>query len=200
MILVIGEKSLKRGGGMENWSEILEYSESSPSGLVWKIEIKNGKNFNKVLVNPGDIAGTKAHRKNGVPMWWQLGYKGKRYRLHRVLYEIVTGNNPNGYIIDHIDGNPFNNLISNLRLCTSKVNSHNVKSHGRGIGITGVYYEELNGSSYYIAHYTDLDGKLIRKRFNTKYGNALNEAIQYRESAINKLNSQGAGYTDRHGK
>lgn len=190
------------GSKTEDWASLVEYSEDSPSGLIWKVEIRGGANRNVVLTYPGKIAGTKAYRKSGVAMWWQLGYNNKRFRLHRVIYEICYGKIPNGLLVDHIDGNPFNNKKENLRLVTSAENSRNMKAHERGLkGQSGVYYEETNGCSYYVAHWSR-SGKLHRKRFSCKKlgeAQAKDLALSHRESMIVELNQEGYGYTDRHG-
>lgn len=180
-----------------DWSQLVYYDETSPSCLRWKITIRCGKNFNVVRVSENEASGTKAHRKNGDPMWWQIGYKGKRYRLHRVLWEILNGAIPDGLYVDHIDGNPFNNKISNLRLVSAAYNSRNTRAHRRGLpGISGVFFEQLNGCEYYIAHWSE-DGKLKRKRFPvSKHGTlAFDLALDYRKSKIKTLE----GYTERHG-
>jgi hypothetical protein len=56
------------------------------------------------------------------------GRRGKRYLLHRLIY---TCYNPDEdiseYLIDHIDGNPSNNDISNLRKATLQQNMWNSK-------------------------------------------------------------------------
>ena len=47
---------------------------------------------------------------------------------HRVLWEMRSGPIPSGYVIDHIDGNPMNNAMSNLRLAT---NAENMQNRGK---------------------------------------------------------------------
>ena len=50
--------------------------------------------------------------------------KVKYYMVHRLVYEAFIGEIPDGKVIDHIDGNPSNPMVSNLRLCSNKEN-HN---------------------------------------------------------------------------
>ena len=61
------------------------------------------------------------------------GYKhgailGKNYKSHRVIFAMATGAWPEG-VIDHIDGDPLNNRIDNLRDVTLGENQKNQKLH-----------------------------------------------------------------------
>lgn len=47
---------------------------------------------------------------------------GKAVKLHRLIT-----NAQKGQFVDHIDGNPLNNTISNLRLCQKQQNEFNTK-------------------------------------------------------------------------
>lgn len=49
---------------------------------------------------------------------------GKLIRMHRLIT-----NCPDGYVVDHINGNPLDNRRINLRICSAKNNSRN-----KGIG------------------------------------------------------------------
>lgn len=46
-------------------------------------------------------------------------------RVHRLVWETFKGEIPEGMQIDHIDGNPENNRLDNLRCVTPKENSNN---------------------------------------------------------------------------
>lgn len=63
--------------------------------------------------------------------------EGKSYKAHRLIWFLVTGEDPQ-MLIDHIDGNPGNNAWSNLRLCTSAENMMN-RRPWEGRQFKGVY-------------------------------------------------------------
>lgn len=46
--------------------------------------------------------------------------------LHRFIYELKVGKIPEDKIIDHMDRNPLNNQLNNLRLATVQQNSCNI--------------------------------------------------------------------------
>lgn len=58
-------------------------------------------------------------------------YRGKHYLAHRLAWALYHGEWPSGQI-DHIDGNPFNNRIDNLRIVSARENMMNQKKHRDG--------------------------------------------------------------------
>jgi len=85
----------------------------------------------------GDVAGRIGKRG-----YKYLNFYGKKYYVHRVIWLMHYGTLPK--ILDHIDGNPLNNRIENLRertdsqnLCNSKIKSNNTS------GVKGVYWHKL---------------------------------------------------------
>lgn len=67
---------------------------------------------------------------------------GQRYYLHRLVYLVMTGNWPKGFI-DHKDGDKLNNKWENLRGVTRTINSRNRKrSRSNTSGYNGVSWEK----------------------------------------------------------
>lgn len=68
----------------------------------------------------------------------QVLYRGKQYRVHRIAWEIYYGAPPDGEI-DHINGNPADNRITNLRCVSHDENQKNLKVSKRSrTGVPGV--------------------------------------------------------------
>ncbi|MFY3310918.1 HNH endonuclease signature motif containing protein [Achromobacter ruhlandii] len=87
-----------------------------------------------------------SHRKNS-RIGTEAGYSdrtkrikilvdGSQYFAHRLAWLYVHGSWPSG-VIDHIDGNPGNNVLSNLRDVSVAINSQN-RRHPRSESKTGV--------------------------------------------------------------
>lgn len=97
----------------------------------------------------GDVAGTPGHCGYLVVTLDRV-----QHSCHRLAWLYIHGEHPEA-LIDHIDGNPANNQISNLRLASGRINSENrrgayinsktgllgVSSHGHkyraSIGVAG---------------------------------------------------------------
>ena len=79
-------------------------------------------------------------------------YKG--HRLYYMFYHNIENLNKS-IIIDHIDGNPRNNLKSNLRIATTKENVQNRKNNIDDVGICGHIRDKIWTSRIRV------DGELI---------------------------------------
>lgn len=179
-----------------NFSEYLYYDETSPSCLRWKVS--RGKS--KVDKGAGCLD------KDG---YYVVRINSIGYRSHRIILDLVGVVIPENKIVDHIDGNPNNNKILNLRLVSHKENQHNkARTRLNKSGVSGVVYAEMwNGSrtkllKYWRASWYDIDGKRRNKSVPATGEDdiaAKQEAMDIRTSKIEWLNIQGAGYTERHG-
>ena len=61
--------------------------------------------------------------------YWIVRFKGKVYKMSRIIYKMWTGRDPGNKYVDHRDGNKSNNIITNLRLVTHKENIRNQQCH-----------------------------------------------------------------------
>lgn len=69
----------------------------------------------------------------------EVGLNGKSHKAHRIIWEMHYGSIPEGKVIDHVDGDPINNVLSNLRLATRVENQRNQGVSVRNkSGVTGV--------------------------------------------------------------
>lgn len=65
--------------------------------------------------------------------------RGRMMTVHSLVAQAFLGDRPKGMVIDHIDGNRFNNHYTNLRYCTQKENMNNPNSNKpgkkKGVGV-----------------------------------------------------------------
>ncbi len=86
---------------------------------------------------------------------------GRDFRAHRLVWFIKNGEfPPDGFVVDHINRNPQDNRISNLRVVAQKINSHNIVNPKRNnsSGYLGV----RKFRKRYTARIYDPDGKELQ--------------------------------------
>lgn len=183
---------------------ILEYSEESPTGLVWASD----KEIREGVFAPRK--GTPAGSFDG--MYYRVGFNGTdgewhREKCHRIVWQLFNGSIPKGMFIDHFDQDKTNNRIENLRLVEPAVNSRNSKLNSKNqTGVAGVtYHEEVRGEFTYCKYFARImwEGKTKTKTFSVeKYGKevAFELACKWRKQMLDDANKQGAGFTLHHGK
>lgn len=164
------------------FNQTFTYSENSASGL-WR--------DNNVLA--GSIRTTK---ETPLIQAWFVKHKSVAYAVHRIVWYLHHGYISDELIVDHIDGNPLNNKINNLRLVSQEVNNKNhAKQKNNKTGITGVYYEK--SSKRYRVTWSSNSEKYQKSFSCTKYGDEL--ALELATAFRMKILSELGDYSERHG-
>ena len=148
---------------LETVNHLFEYKDGN---LYWKNPVHKK--------NLGKIAGYD----NGYG-YKKVDIKGKQYYVHRIVYLIQHGTMPK--LIDHIDGNPSNNAIENLREANSSQNMMNSLQTRKCLsGYRNVRYAKdrnnysvyitLNGKQNYFGSYEDVElAGLVAEEARRKY-------------------------------
>ena len=118
----------------------------------------------------------------------QGGLFGKMVRAHRVMWAMHYGEWPKGEI-DHINGNPSDNRIKNLRQVTGSENMRNTRLRSNNTsGQVGVYWLAQRGKW---AARLKVDGRVIHLGcFESK-----KDAVQARKEA-----EKTHGFHENHGR
>jgi hypothetical protein len=118
-----------------------------------------------------------------------LSIDGKRYNytIHRLIFIYHNGYSPDH--VDHIDGNPLNNCIKNLREASNRINQRNAKKPKTNTSGTPGVYKTENGT--WRVRVRDMTGK------NLSIGTFQNkeDAIRARKQAEMKY-----GYHPNYGR
>lgn len=141
-------------------ASIIEYSEGK---LFWKI---SPVSWIPIGAEAGNVGGD-GYRRTEI--------FGKRYLVHRLTYALHHGTMPE--VVDHIDRNPLNNDISNLRASDKRLNAYNsgLPSNNKS-GVRGVSWcrkankwtvrFKLNGKYLFLGYYEDIQTATnVRKEY-----------------------------------
>lgn len=165
--------------------DYLEYSESSPSGLIWKESLNNHKR---------KIAGTFTQG------YWKVKFNRRPYVSSHIVLMLFGRLVDAGKVVDHLDGDTSNNKIDNLRIvdvATNSRNKHLVKDGKVGVNLIKLLNGTKTKSNWYWEVSWYEDNKLFRKKLNaTNF--SFEDAALLRDSKMKELNEKGYGYTDRH--
>lgn len=113
--------------------ELFDYHDGN---LYWKV-----KSSTKVSI--GDKAGSVTAKG-----YCQISIKGWLYLAHRLIYLMHRGNLP--WCIDHIDGDPSNNRIENLRAATLTENMANRPINSNNTSGFKNVYKSKNGKKWIV--------------------------------------------------
>ena len=141
-------------------------------------EYKNGELFRKITTNNRAKQGARAGSafRQGYEF---IGINNKVYLKHRLIFMMFHGYLPKK--IDHIDGNPSNNKIENLRKVTQVQNLQNSKlSKNNTSGCKNVYWNKaakkwqvycrIGEKLRYFGVYDDLElADLVAQEARNKY-------------------------------
>jgi hypothetical protein len=81
--------------------------------------------------------GAEPSELNALGSWTAQGYKllyvkgYHQFLLHRIVYFMFHRKDPGQYVIDHINGDPADNRIKNLRRCRQTTNAKNLRKKGK---------------------------------------------------------------------
>jgi hypothetical protein len=138
---------------MEEWREIFGGPyEVSSFGRVRKAKMVNGAVEYRILSQkyiPSGSGGTYF----GVAL--RLNGETRQFRVHRLIALAFIGEGSPGWFVNHRDGNPRNNHISNLEYVTPRENS----IHASNLGLL------VRGEKHGYAKLTEAQVKEIRHRY-----------------------------------
>lgn len=143
-----------------------------------------------------------------------ISKKAREMGMPRTTASSIINKRSRGLITDKIDSylEHSNTVVGGPLPCLEELGFSNKSklirvqkkaSSGSSSGVLGVYKIKVDKEDRYWMALWDCNGSTKQKYFKiAKYGNeeAFRLACEYRAAMIEQLNSQGAGYTDTHGK
>jgi len=114
---------------MEEWKSFHDYSVSSFGNIK-----KNERLLKPTIFKKDD-------KLDSLIITLKINDKQKCFRVHRLIASLFIPNPDNKPIIDHIDNNPLNNNVSNLRWASVSQNNCNRGCKNK-LGMKGVSFDK----------------------------------------------------------
>jgi hypothetical protein len=157
----------------------------SKCGRIWshKREVSNGRGLHTIR---GKFLKPHLHKKQG-RIFFGLSKDGKTAHAQVARLLLITFREGfSGGLVDHIDRNPLNNELSNLREVTKRENSLNSKTYRNNTsGFRGVYWHK--GAQKWLAQIQS-EGKLR----HLGYFDCKKEAARAYDAAAKELHGEFA--------
>lgn len=135
--------------------------DAATSDLIWRNRPREdfATDRGMKIFNTRD-AGKTAGCVNKTTGYRHIRINGRIYQTHRLIWIFHNGPVPEGLVIDHINNDPSDNCISNLRLATNSENLRNQRINNNNIlGVKNVSIHAAGGYHVQVM----IDGKRISK-------------------------------------
>lgn len=186
------------------FKDVFYYDETSPTGLRFLFDNKSSGDKKRYAHDPAgsfrDAFRDGSLRRMGI----HVKINGKYQLVHRIIWEILNGPIHAGMVIDHLNGDPWDNRVENLACKSFLHNSQNLKKNIKNTsGAVGVNYVKYKGKVSLAQACIQHNRKIYKKCFSVKnfgYEGCFEMAKQWRDNMIIYLNKNGAMITERHKK
>lgn len=167
---------------------------TSKTGLKWKT--KMGAR-GKIGTDAGNLTFDKMQRPRSIT----VKINGITYKASRIIWTLSNKFLESDMVIDHINNNPHDNSIENLRCVSVAENSRNrLRNHNFQNEHVGVHFHKHSKYPRFLAS-VSIDNKSYTKSFSVlKYGYevALQKAIEWRSDMLKNLVQFGINYDKKH--
>lgn len=138
-------------------------------------------NLGKVYIKKGDQLIIKEGRPNKqgylrIKLWNHN--KNKNFSIHRLVVEHFIGKIPNGYVVDHLNGNKSNNYVTNLEIVSVAENTRraSVSNYYMSIG-SRILKEGTRIPLEVVGIVKEIYPKVKHKKYSGSNGNGYQKAI-----------------------